>query len=724
MNKSLPPDLEVDTGAEEVKSLSSYLDELPQVKKKAALDLDNTEFYINRELSFLQFNWRVLQQALDEDLPLLERIKFIFIFSSNLDEFFEVRVASLVHWATAHPDRVGPDGLNPTQILVEISKTCHEMVAEQYRIFNDVLLPQLSEHDLHFLRRSEWTDEQSNWITDYFINEVAPIISPIGLDLAHPFPRLVNKSLHFIVALEGKDAFGRDSDYAVIHLPRSLPRIIELPSELNSNKMNFVFLSAIVHENVAELFPGMKVKGCYQFRLTRDSDLLVNESDVEDLAHALKKELQSRDFGTSVRLEIADNCPDKIAQFLLQKCKLTENELYRVNGPVNLNRLMSLSDMVDRPNLKFKPFVPSIPAALKNKNESIFDVLKHQDIVLHHPYESFDPVVNFIRSAANDPSVLAIKQTLYRTGSQSTIVEALIDAARSGKEVTVVIELRARFDEKDNIELASRLQDAGALVVYGVVGFKTHAKLCVVTRREKKKLRHYAHLGTGNYHAGTARLYTDIGLLTANKNLCEDTLKVFLQLTGMGKAYNLNKMLQAPFTLYNGLSDLIDQEIENQKNGKLAYIKMRMNSLTESKMIKKLYQASQAGVKVELIVRGICCLRPGIKHLSENITVRSIIGRFLEHSRIYCFANNGDEKVFASSADLMDRNLYHRVETCFPIIDKQLANRVVLESIDHYLADNMQSWLLQSDGRFVKSRPNTDTAFRAQKHLLDSLAAK
>ncbi|WP_205859109.1 polyphosphate kinase 1 [Pleionea sediminis] len=705
---------------EEIKSLPSYLEEMEPPLKKSEVDLKNPELYINRELSFLQFNWRVLQLALDEDLPILERIKFIFIFSNNLDEFFEVRVAAHVHTAIHDEDRRGPDGLTSNQVLSEISKTCHEMVEEQYRIFNDVLLPKLSENGIHFLRRAQWSDSQSEWIKNYFIDEVAPVISPIGLDLAHPFPRLINKSLHFIVALEGKDAFGRNSGYAVVHMPRSLPRIIQLPDEISGSGESFVFLSAIIHANAEELFPGMTVKGCYQFRLTRDSDLFVDEEDIEDLAHALKQELQSRDFGTSVRLEIADNCPDKIAAFLLQKCNLTEAELYRVNGPVNLNRLLSLTDMVDRPDLKFRPFRAATPKEFDEEN--IFEILKEKDILVHHPFENFDSVINFIKSAASDPNVLAIKQTLYRTGSSSPVVDALIDAARAGKEVTAVVELRARFDEKANIELANKLQDAGALVVYGVVGHKTHAKLCVVTRREKKKLRHYAHLGTGNYHANTAKLYTDLGLFTANKKLCEDAQKVFLQLTGMGKAYDMKLILQSPFTLQSGLFELIDKEIANKHLGKKAYIKARMNSLTEAKIIEKLYEASQAGVQIDLIIRGICCLRPGLKNISENIRVVSIVGRFLEHSRVFCFANDGNEMVFASSADWMDRNLYHRVEVCFPITDPRLAKRVRQECLDYYLKDNSQSWELSSDGRYFKMVPGDAKPFRVQRKLLEKLS--
>ncbi len=714
-------DIEVldEQNVDDMKSLSSYLSEKPLTEINEKKPLSSPEYFINRELSFLQFNWRVLQQALDETLPLLERIKFIFIFSNNLDEFFEVRVATHVHKERKYPDSVGPDGLNATQVLAEISKTCHEMVDEQYRIFNEVLLPELKRHEIHFHRRSEWNKEQEEWIKKYFIHEVAPVVSPIGLDLAHPFPRLVNKSLHFIVSLEGKDAFGRDSGYAVVHMPRSLPRLIRLPKEISGDGDHFVFLSAIIHGHVGRLFPGMKVKGCYQFRLTRDSDLLVDEEGVDDLAGALKAELQSRDFGTSVRLEIAENCPEKVAQFLLSKCNLTSKDLYRVDGPVNLNRLMNLSDILERSDLKFKPLKPHTPKIL---HHSIFEEIKQNDILLHHPFESFEPVVNFIREAASDPNVLAIKQTLYRSGSESPIVDALIDAAYAGKEVTAVVELRARFDEKANIELASKLQEAGALVVYGVVGYKTHAKLCVVTRREAKKLRHYAHLGTGNYHVGNAKLYTDISLLTSDKLLCEDALNVFLQLTGMGKAYKLHKILQAPFTLQKSVFELIDQEIKNKKSGKNAYIRAKMNSLTEAKMIKKLYEASQQGVDIDLIIRGICCLRPGIPGVSDNIRVRSIVGRFLEHSRVFCFCNDDNEKVYASSADWMDRNLHYRIEVCFPIEKKLLAKRLSNETIDVYLKDNMHSWELNTDGSYQKIKTlDEKQRFRAQKNLLDLL---
>ncbi|MFZ5844653.1 MAG: polyphosphate kinase 1 [Pseudomonadota bacterium] len=687
-------------------------------------DLGDPGLYINRELSFLQFNWRVLQQALDESLPLLERLKFIFICSSNLDEFFEVRVSDIVRRRTLPGAHRGADGMAPLEILDKVAEFTHKLVEEQYRIFNEVLLPALAEQNIHFLRRKQWSEPQAAWIKRYFHHEVVPVISPIGLDPAHPFPRLVNKSLHFIISLEGKDAFGRESSYAVIHMPRSLPRLIRLPNELAPGGDSFVFLSSVIHAHAAELFPGMTIKGVYQFRLTRDSDLDVDEEGVEDLANALKNELLSRHFGTAVRLEVSDKCPDRIVKFLLQKCNLTERELYRVNGPVNLNRLITITNLVERPDLCFRPLVPRIAPQVLQHHNHLFEAIAEHDVLLHHPFESFDSVVDFVRQAAIDPEVLAIKQTLYRTGKNSDMVRALIEAARNGKEVTAVVELRARFDEQDNIDLASRLQEAGALVVYGVVGHKTHAKMTLVVRREKRKLRRYVHLGTGNYHSANAKLYTDISLLTADPDLCEDVHKVFQQLTGMGKTLEMKRILQAPFTLRSGLLTLIEREAAHARAGKPAKIIAKMNSLTESTMIRALYVASQAGVKIELIVRGICCLRPGVAGVSDNIRVRSIIGRFLEHSRVYWFRNGGQEEVYASSADWMDRNLHHRVEVCFPIIDRKLLRRLKHETLVNNLQDNSQAWLLQADGSYRKTQPRKKKPHRAQQQLLQLLAVE
>ncbi|NVK23244.1 MAG: polyphosphate kinase 1 [Kangiellaceae bacterium] len=663
------------------------------------MDLENPEYYFDRELSLLAFNWRVLQQALDPTIPLLERIRFIFICSNNMDEFFEVRVAGLRHRIARGDTKPSLNGQSPEEILRRIHSKAHDLIDEQYRIFNDELLPKLAEEKINFVPASQWSDQQYKWLKKYFKQQVMPVISPISLDLAHPFPRLVNKSLHFLLHLHGNDAFGRDLEYAVLHMPRSLPRIIELPEKVDATEEhNFVYLSSIISEFAEDLFPGMEITGCYQFRLTRDSDLLVEDSGTEDLASVLKRELQSRHFGAAVRLEVESSCPNKLVNFLLQKCNLTVNDLYKVNGPVNLNRLISLPDIVERPELKFTGFTPKIPQDIQ-LGHPVLDILKEKDILLHHPYQSFLPVIDFVKQAANDPEVLAIKQTLYRTGSDSPIVEALIDAAHSGKEVTAVVELRARFDEADNIELAQKLQEAGVLVVYGVVGYKTHAKMALVVRREKKRLFRYVHLGTGNYHARNARLYTDYSLLTSNPEMCEDVHKLFQQLTGMGKVYKLNQLWNAPFTLHKKLIKAIETETQHSLNGNKAKIVIKVNSLTDPAMIQELYRASIAGVKIDLIVRGICCLRPGIKGISDNIKVCSIIGRFLEHSRVYYFYNDGAEDVYASSADWMERNLYYRVEACFPILDAN-AKKQVIEDLNMMTRDKVQSWYLNQNANY------------------------
>ena len=685
------------------------------------MNLKNPKNYLNRELSLLAFNKRVLQQALDPTIPLLERIRFIFICSNNLDEFFEVRVAGLRHDLARGNTKLSLNGLSTKQVLKEINHRAHQLVDEQYQIFNEKLLPKLVDESIHFLTSEEWSKDQYQWLKKYFKYQVMPVISPISLDLTHPFPRLVNKSLHFLLHLQGNDAFGRDLDYAVLHMPRSLPRIIELPSSVDGSiEHNFVYLSSIVSEFAQDLFPGMDIYGCYQFRLTRDSHLLLEENSNEDLASALKRELQSRNFGAAVRLEVGKSCPERIVNFLLQKCNLTTEELYRVDGPVNLNRLMLLPDLVDRADLKFDGFTPKIPSVLINSDT--FKVLLEQDILLHHPYESFQPVVDLVRQAAVDPNVLAIKQTLYRTGSQSSIVEALIEASQAGKEVTAVVELRARFDEADNIELAQKLQEAGVLVVYGVVGYKTHAKMLLIVRktRDGSKLQRFVHLGTGNYHAGNARLYTDYSLLTSNEEICEDVHKVFQQLTGMGKAYEMNTLWHAPFTLHTNLISAIKRETDNATSGKKAKMIIKLNSLTDQSLIEELYSASTAGVNIELIVRGICCLKPGIKGLSENIRVRSIVGRFLEHSRVYYFYDDGVEHLYASSADWMERNLYHRVETCFPILQPDYKHRII-EELQLMVSDREQSWILQPTGDyqlFCSGKPRE----KVQQLLLERLS--
>jgi polyphosphate kinase len=687
------------------------------------IDLLSPGYYSNRELSHLQFNIRVLEQALDETHPLLNRLMFLCIFSSNLDEFFEVRVADLKKQLAFSREIPGPDGVPPAEVLEQIYHLTKETVDHQYHVLNDQLIPQLEAENIRFIRRSDWSSKQKKWVKKYFDEQIQPVISPIGLDPAHPFPRLVNKSLNFIVDLEGKDAFGRNTGLALIPAPRSLPRINRLPDDICDGGDNYVFLSSMIHQFADELFPGMKIKGCYQFRLTRNADLTFDQEDVADLASALQGELHARHYGDAVRLEVADNCPEELWQFLLTKFNLSEQDIYRVNGLVNVHRLMAVAVGADRPELRYPAFTPSIPKGLIGKKD-YFEAIKNSDQLLLHPFQSFTPVVDLIRTAAQDPQVLAIKQTLYRTGATSEIVNALVDAARKGKEVTVVIELRARFDEEENLHLANRLQEAGAVVVYGVVGYKTHTKMMLIVRRENKKLRRYVHLGTGNYHAGNARLYTDYSLLTSSTDITEDVHKVFQQLTGMGKALSIKKIYHAPFTLHKNLMALIAKETDFAKAGKDAQIIVKVNALTEPKIIKALYQASQAGVQVNCIVRGMCRLIPGIAGVSENIEVRSIIGRFLEHTRVYYFSNNGSPKVFGASADWMERNLFKRVETCFPIDNKTWSVRVKAE-LDLYLQDNCQSWILQSDGTYIKSVPKEgEDRLSAQQVLLETLGTQ
>jgi polyphosphate kinase len=685
------------------------------------IDLSNPELFVNRELSLLEFNRRVLDQAKDESTPLLERLRFLCISSRNLDEFCEVRAAGVKQQIDLGVMTSGPDGLTPHEQLEKISTIGHELVAEQYRVLNDVLLPLMEQQGIHVLKRSQWDARLTGWVKRHFDNEVLPVLTPIGLDLAHPFPRVLNKSLNFIIALEGKDVFGRDSGLAVLQAPRSLPRVIQVPKSYSSSDNGLVFLSSIIHAHIEELFPGMTVTGCHQFRVTRNSDLFVDEEEVDDLLRALQGELPGRRYGDAVRLEVADDCPRHLARFLLEKFELSDDDLYLVNGPVNLNRLMTIPDMVDRPDLKYQQFTPSRSARLTHK-QNMFEAIAEGDMLLHHPYEAFSPVQDLVRQAAVDPTVLAIKQTIYRTDTDSTLVQALVDAARAGKEVTAVVELRARFDEEANIGLATRLQEAGAHVVYGVVGYKTHAKLLMIVRREGRKLRRYVHLGTGNYHASTARLYTDYGLLTCDKEIGEDVHKLFQQLTGLGRITRLKKLLQSPFTLHKRMIELIEREAEAARAGKPARVFARMNSLVEPKIIQAMYRASQAGVKIDLVVRGICCLRSGIPGVSENIRVRSVVGRFLEHSRIFCFHNDGDPLVYGSSADWMDRNFFRRVESCFPVEDPKLRKRIISESLELYLADNVQAWDQQPDGSYLHCETGRRKPVNAQSSLLEQLA--
>lgn len=678
-------------------------------------DTEYHEDYLNREFSLLAFNARVLELAMDERVPLLERLRFLCICSNNLDEFFEIRVAGLKEKIVSGSPKLSIDGLRAEEIFSEISVRTHDLIKTLYKTLNQQLIPALKNENIYFYTETDWTDDIKLWAKHYFKSEILPIISPIALDLAHPLPRLFNKSLNFIISLSGKDAFERHINYAIVHAPRSLPRLIRIPSELSDSGDCFVHLSSIIKAYSHKLFPGMEISGTYSFRLTRNSDLSLRDEEEEDLAEAVKRELFTRHYGHGVRLEIDMNCPDHITDFLLQKYQLHHEDTYYCDGPVNLQRFISIIDSIKRPDLKYPEFIPSIPAFPRNER-NLFNILDSQDILLHHPYQSFDVVIDFVRQAAADPKVYAIKQTLYRTIYDSAMVETLVEAARSGKEVTAVIELRARFDEESNLRLANRLYEAGVLVLYGVVGFKTHAKMTLVVRRGSGKLKSYAHLGTGNYHEETSKRYTDLGLLTANPDITSDVQTIFQQLTGLGRTIKLKALYHAPFTLEKQLLFLIKQCAETMQAGGTAEIIIKVNGLTDKKIIQTLYEASQAGVKITLIVRGICCLKPGIKNISNNIRVISIVDRFLEHHRVFFFKNNSEEALFCSSADLMERNLYQRIETLFPILDECCQKRIKQEILNNYIKDNSNAWELKADGSY--KRLNQDT-HNAQSKLLE-----
>ncbi|MBL8412955.1 MAG: polyphosphate kinase 1 [Propionivibrio sp.] len=683
-----------------------------------------SENFLNRELGILAFNRRVLSQAKNPLTPLLERLRFLCIVSSNLDEFFEIRVAGLKEQLKLNSVAVTTDGLTARAAYRLVSDEAHSLVEEQYALLNDEILPRLAEQSIHFLRRSAWTTGQREWIKDYFFREVMPVLTPIGLDPSHPFPRVLNKSLNFAVELDGKDAFGRSSGAAIVQAPRVLPRVIRLPQELCECEYGFVFFSSVLHAFVGELFSGMNVLGCYQFRVTRNSDLFVDEEEVKNLRTKIQGELPQRHFGDGVRLEVADNCSEVMAEFLLSQFNLGETDLYRVAGPVNLVRLMQVPDWVARDDLKFAPFRPGFPKSL-HKGQIIFDDIRANDVLLHHPYQSFAPVISLIDKATSDPQVVAIKMTVYRTGTDSVLMQSLLHAAQNGKEVTVVVELMARFDEEANIGWATKLEEVGAHVVYGVVGYKTHAKMLMIVRREEGKtgslLRRYVHLGTGNYHPKTARLYSDFGLLTSNEEICADVNEVFKQLTGLGRAQTLKHLWQAPFSLQQNILAAIKEEAAAAVAGQRSRIIAKLNSLLEPETISALYEASQAGVKIDLIVRGVCALRPGIKGLSENIRVRSIIGRLLEHHRVFYFYAGGEEKVYLSSADWMERNFFRRIELAFPILDRKLKRRVIAEGLQIYLTDNQQAWEMDANGSYHLRRGSPDKPRCAQSELIELL---
>jgi polyphosphate kinase len=681
----------------------------------------NPQHFINRELGQLEFNRRVLAQAEDVRIPLLERLKYLCIVSNNLDEFFEIRVASLKEQLKLKGVPLGPDGMDARQTLKMVREQAHELIAHQYHVLNATILPALDSEGIRFLRRTQWNDAQRDWVREFFFNEVMPVLTPIGLDPSHPFPRVLNKSLNFAVELQGKDAFGRNSAKAIVQAPRLLPRTIPLPAEISGCEHGFVFLSSVLHAHVGELFVGMTVLSCHQFRVTRNSDLFVDDEEVKNLRTSLQGELPHRHFGNAVRLEITDNCSPQVADYLLKQFDLHKEDLYRVDGPVNLVRLMDIPAQVNRDDLKFPAYSSAIQPTLQKKGADMFKLLRKNDVLLHHPFQSFQPVIDFIQQASIDPQVVAIKQTVYRTGVDSALMDALIAAARGGKEVTVIVELLARFDEEANINWANKLEEVGAHVVYGVVGHKTHAKMIMVVRREEGKLRRYVHLGTGNYHPRTARLYTDFGLFTSQAEICADVNEVFGQLTSLGKAGKLQHLWQSPFSLHSQILLAIHNETKLAQSGKKAHIIAKMNALLEPAIITALYEASQAGVKIDLIVRGVCALRPGVVGLSENIRVRSVIGRFLEHTRIFYFRNDLAHDVYLSSADWMDRNFFRRIEVCFPLLDKKLKKRVLDEGLKIYLRDNVQAWDMSSSGHYRRKATRRAEPHCAQSILLEQL---
>ena len=684
-------------------------------------DLKAPQHYINRELSFLEFNQRVLQQAFDESAPLLERLKFLCISSSNLDEFFEIRVAGLKQLLElgSGQGQFAADGMSLEEQLAAIHERAVRLVMEQYRCLNEVLLPTLLAEGIQIVGRAAWSAEATEWLEQYFEHEVEPVLSPLGLDPARPFPRIQNKSLNFIVRLEGKDAFGRDSELAIVQAPRSLPRVVPLPQE--GSKRTLVLLTVIVQAFVQKLFAGIEVIGCYQFRLTRNSDLFVDEEEIDDLRRALEGELAHRRYGAAVRLETSLDCPEDMVQFLLRQFALNDIDLYRMPGPVNLNRLSAVYDLVQRPDLKYPIFTPGLPKRLVGSTD-LFACIRQKDILLHHPYQSFAPVMDFVRQAAADPQVLAIKQTLYRAGDDSPVVDALVAAAHAGKDVTVIVELRARFDEEANIELSNRLQEAGAHVMYGVVGYKTHAKLALVVRREPGGIRRYCHLGTGNYHPRTARQYTDYGVFTCNEDIGQDVHELFLQLTSLTQTPQLKRLVQSPFGMHEVVLSKLAREADHARAGRPARVIAKMNALVDPLTIEALYRASWAGVTIDLIIRGVCALRPGVPGVSENITVRSIVGRFLEHSRAFYFENGGEPEMFCASADWMERNFFRRVEVAFPIERPAHRERIVRD-LDICLRDDCQAWQLLPDGSYERVRRGAERPFSAQAELLAAYAA-
>ena len=677
--------------------------------------LDNPAYYINRELSWLDFNRRVLEEAQDLSNPLLERVFFLAVVANNLDEFFEVRVAGLIQLKETGRRSFGADRLAPEEQLDRIAAKAHQLVDDQYRCWNEDLLPALADEGIHLWEAQYLEDEHLDFVRRYWAEELEPILTPIVIDPSHPFPRVLNKALCIGAVLRSQ----RQTTIGVVTVPRVLPRILRLPDR--NGGIHFVTLAGVMKLQIGELFRGYETLGAAPFRVTRNSELYVNEEEADNLLEEIAEQLQNRRKGDEVRLEIAAKAPDHLVRQLQRQFNLADDQVYQVNGPVNLHRVMHLYKEVSRPDLKDHPFDP-VELKLPQDPEPFFEHIRDGDVLLHHPYESFSTVIDFIRMAANDPRVLAIKQTIYRTGDDSEVAQALIDAAERGKEVTVLVELKARGDEEANIEWAKKLEESGVHVIHGVMGLKTHCKLSMLVRRDDDRLRRYAHLGTGNYNHETARLYTDLGLITARQDITVDVAQVFNLLTAHSPEITFNKLLVAPTFLMKGTIQRIEREIEHARAGRPAAIMAKMNGLMDPKIIQALYQASQIGVQIDLIVRGICCLRPGLPGVSENIRVYSIIGRLLEHSRVFYFANGGDMEIWAGSADWMNRNLRGRVEVVFPIEDPDLKQRLYRELLELALADRVKARQLQADGTYTRLSPTGDDPPICMQEVLMRLA--
>ena len=672
--------------------------------------------FINRELSWLEFDRRVLEEARDPSQPLIERVKFLCIFSSNLDEFFEIRVAGIKQQIESETSDVGPDGLSPTEAFNQIQRLAHELVATQYELWNKELLPELTKNGIRIRDVAQLSAKRAAWARKYFQEEVFPMLTPLAVDASHPFPELLNKSHNLLVRAKTKRR--GEPLLAIVQVPRVIPRLILMPrAQGEGEPWDYIYLASLIKQHIAELFPGLILDGVHAFRVTRNSDLYIDDEEAENLLRTIEQELRRSSKGDAVRLEVEADCPKDFIELLLEFYDLTEADVYKSAGPLSMTHLTPLLTNDAFANLKDRPFQPARDPALP-PHADIFEVMRRQEVLLHHPYDSFEPIVDLMEEAARDPQVLAIKITLYRTSGDSPIVEALIDAANAGKQVTAVVELRARFDEAANIRWARRLEEAGAHVIYGVVGLKTHCKAMLIVRRDTDQIRRYVHLGTGNYHQRTARIYTDFSLLTANPALTEEVAIVFNTLTGLAGYPGLKKLMVAPFDMKQRLIEKIERERDNARAGKPARIMAKLNSLVDQEIIEKLYEASSAEVTIDLIVRGICCLRPKVPGLSDYIHVVSIVGRFLEHSRIYYFENAGQPEVYLSSADWMPRNFLRRVEVAFPIETPPLRDNIINDVLPRFLNDRVKSRELQPDGSYRRLKPEgPEPRAQAQWHF-------